>query len=142
MIDGADVFLDTNILIYAALGRDDEPEKFAVARRIVLEEDYCTSGQVLAEFYAIATRKGAPPLASDEALHWVRTLAKKPCQAVDDKIVLGGITIAQRYRISYWDGAIVAAAERLGAQIIYSEDLSHGQRYGAVQVINPFIEAD
>ena len=54
---------------------------------------------------------------------------------------VGGIGIALRYGISYWDGAIVAAAERLKAAILYTEDLSHGQRYGSVVVVNPFLSA-
>lgn len=43
-----------------------------------------------------------------------------------------------RYQISYWDGAIIAAAEALGAPIVYSEDMSNGQSYGSVKVVNPF----
>ena len=34
--------------------------------------------------------------------------------------------------------AILAAAEALGTDTVYSEDFSHGQRYGRVRVINPF----
>jgi predicted nucleic acid-binding protein len=49
------------------------------------------------------------------------------------------IELSWRYRISYWDGAILAAAERLGAEIVYTEDLSHGQTYGPVRVVNPFL---
>ena len=49
------------------------------------------------------------------------------------------IEISWRYRISYWDGAILAAAERLGAEVLYTEDLNHGQAYGTVRVINPFL---
>ncbi|MGH9483108.1 MAG: hypothetical protein ACRD1L_13550 [Terriglobales bacterium] len=43
-----------------------------------------------------------------------------------------------RYAVSYWDAAILAAAEALGAHTVYSEDLNHGQRYGQVRVLNPF----
>lgn len=52
----------------------------------------------------------------------------------------GRIAIEQseRFSISYWDAAILAAAEALGADTVYSEDLSHGQRYGRVRVVNPF----
>ncbi len=32
---------------------------------------------------------------------------------------------------------ILHAAESCGAGLLYSEDLSHGQRYGAVEVVNP-----
>jgi predicted nucleic acid-binding protein len=46
-----------------------------------------------------------------------------------------------RYGISYWDGAILAAAEALEAPILYTEDLNHGQLYGRVRAVNPFVEA-
>jgi predicted nucleic acid-binding protein len=36
------------------------------------------------------------------------------------------------------EGAIQAAARELGAQTVYSEDLSHGQTYDGVKVVNPF----
>ena len=43
-----------------------------------------------------------------------------------------------RHQISYWDAAIIAAAEALGAREFYSEDLNDGQMYGSVRVVNPF----
>ena len=52
-----------------------------------------------------------------------------------------GRRVSERYKLSYWDGAIVAAAEALGAPVLYTEDLNHGQVYGTVTAINPFIEA-
>ena len=56
-----------------------------------------------------------------------------------DKTLRVAIVISLQHRISYWDGAILAAAERLGAEIVYTEDLSHGQTYGPVRVLNPFL---
>ena len=141
MIGGADVFLDTNILLYAALGREQARDRFEAARRIVLEEDYCTSGQVLAEFYVNAQRKGSRPLTPEVAAEWIRVIAKKPCQPVDANLVRAAIALSQRYQISYWDGGILAAAERLGAKVVYTEDLNHGQAYGSVKVINPFLQS-
>lgn len=141
MIANTEVFLDTNILLYAALGRDHAGRRWARAREIVLTEDYCTSGQVLAEFYNNATRKGAPPLTPDKAREWVRVVAMKPCQPVTSDVVVAGIDHARRYQLSYWDGAIIAAAEKIGAKVLYSEDLNHGQTYGSVRVENPFLEA-
>ncbi len=141
MIASSEVFLDTNILVYAALGRDHAGHRWERAREIVLTEDYCTSGQVLAEFYNNVTRKGAPPLSPEKAREWVRTIARKPCQPITPEVVVAGIDLSQRHRISYWDGAIIAAAERLGARVIYSEDLNHGQTYGSVRVENPFLPA-
>ncbi|MEQ7153671.1 PIN domain-containing protein [Brevundimonas aurifodinae] len=141
MIANTEVFLDTNILLYAALGRDHAGHRWERAREIVLTEDYCTSGQVLAEFYNNATRKGAPPLSSVKAREWVRVVAMKPCQPITSDVVVAGIDHARRYQLSYWDGAIIAAAERIGARVLYSEDLNHGQTYGSVRVENPFLPA-
>lgn len=140
MIAGADVFLDTNVLLYAALGSVDEPAKYERAVEL-LTTRFGTSGQVLAEFYVNAQRKGATPLTPEEAQEWVRRLSKKPFQPVDYRVVRAGIEHARRYRISYWDAAVIAAAERLGARVVYSEDLNHGQTYGSVRVENPFLPA-
>lgn len=139
MIASAECFLDTNILIYAASGRIDEPAKWQVSQGL-LTAAFGTSGQVLAEFYYNAVKKGSVPLAPDVARRWVHLLAKRPFVVVDEHLVLAGIDLSQRYKISYWDGAIIAAAERLGVTTVYSEDLVHGQTYGKVRVCNPFIE--
>lgn len=139
LIDGADVFLDTNILIYAAQGGEAAPAKRLRARQIVLEEDYCTSAQVLAEFYINVVRRGERPLAPEKAGQWVRAIAKKPCLPIDASIVADAIALSRHSHISYWDAAIVAAAQRLGSRILYTEDLNHGQTYGSVRTINPFL---
>jgi predicted nucleic acid-binding protein len=134
-----EVFLDTNILLYAALGMDDSPEKWAISRQILLEGKFATSGQVLSEFYSNAIRKGRSPISKSEALNWVRQLALKPCQAIDSQLVEQAIGFSDRYQISYWDGAIIAAAHRLGAKIVLTEDLNHNQNYGTVTARNPFL---
>ena len=141
MTAGSDCFLDTNVLVYAALGRVREGRKGAIAGRTVLEANFGTPAQFLAEFYTVVTKKAKPPLTPPTAARWVRALAKKPCLAVDAGIVKAGIGLSQRYQISYWDGAILSAAEALGSRILYSEDLSHGQVYGSVKVVNPFLES-
>lgn len=119
-------------------GRAD-PAKKARARAIVLEEDYATSAQVLAEFFVNATRKGERPMSFETARAWVRQLARKPCAPLTPDLVMAAADLAQRFQLSYWDAAIVAAAQRLGAKTLYTEDLSHGQSYGSVTAINPFL---
>ena len=133
-----DCFLDTNVLFYAAMGRFSDPEKYQRARRIVAETHFAVSGQVLQEFYVNVTRKSDKPFTSAQALAWVNKLIDRPCAAVDHELVVRGAEIASRYQISYWDGAIVAGAERTGAAILYTEDLNDGQTYGSVRAINPF----
>ncbi|MBO0663492.1 PIN domain-containing protein [Jiella sp. CQZ9-1] len=135
---GAEVFLDTNIFIYAATAQASEPAKWQVAHGL-LTTAFGTSGQVLAEFYAHAIRTKPVPVPPDEARRWVSLLGRKPCVPLDDRLVLAGIDVAQRFQISVGRGAIIAAAARLGATTLYTEDLSHGQAYGSVTAINPFL---
>ena len=133
-----DCFLDTNVLFYAAMGRFSAPAKYLRARRIIAETHFAISGQVLQEFYVSVTRKSDKPLTGAQALDWLKRLIDRPCAAVDHELVVRGAEMASRYRISYWDGAILAGAERMGAPILYTEDLNDGQVYGAVRVVNPF----
>jgi predicted nucleic acid-binding protein len=135
-----DCLIDTNVLLYAALRADSDPDKWTQARKIVAEENYSTSGQVLAEFYTNATnpKKFKRPLTPEQAATWVAVLSAKPCADVDSAVMMRGIELSIRYVTSYWDGAILAATEAIGAPVLYSEDLNHGQYYGSVRVINPF----
>ena len=62
-------------------------------------------------------------------------MMKLPCASTTPELVLRVISISQRWQISYWDSAILAAAESLGVRTVYSEDLSDGQEYEGIRVI-------
>lgn len=134
-------FVDSNVLIYAAMGRLNQEAKRTRANELILATPFGVSGQVLAEFYVNVTsaKKSETPLSPVIALEWIERLAAQPCVSVDSTVVRNGIRLSHKYQISYWDGAIVAAAESLGAEILYTEDLNHGQMYGSVRAENPFI---
>lgn len=133
-----EAFLDANVLIYAASRLPEDAGKQARAATLMRDVDFGVSAQVLQEFYNTATRKMNPRLSHDDALAVVRKLGALPCAVIDVALIEAGALISNRYQISYWDGAIIAAAERLGAETVYSEDLNDGQRYGSVTVVNPF----
>lgn len=135
----AECFFDTNVLVYAAVGHKAEPEKYARAVELIATENYSTSAQVLGEFYVNVVKKSDIPLTPAKAAEWVAVISLKPCQELDEGVVMRGIEHAQRFQISYWDGAIIAAAERLGVRTLYTEDLNHGQTYGSVRAVNPFL---
>lgn len=135
-----DAFLDTNVLVYAVAGRGPESAKRARALRLLDEVDFGLSAQVLQEFYVTVVHKVQEPLSPGEALEWIEQFEAFPCQALDSGIVKVGVELSQRHRISYWDGAILAAAEALGARSLFTEDLNHGQAYGSVRVVNPFLD--
>ena len=56
-------------------------------------------------------------------------------------LVLQAVEAKARHQISYWDAAIITAAQQLGCKTVYSEDLNHGQEYDGVRVMNPFLSA-
>jgi predicted nucleic acid-binding protein len=138
----ARVFLDTNVLVYAAIGTGEDERKKDRALEVIESEDFGTSAQVLQEFYVTVVKKAARPLSPEQALEWIEHLTAFPCQAVDHRIVRVAIEQSERYSISYWDAAILSAAQAIGAETVYSEDFNDGQLYSGVRVVNPFRRHD
>ena len=135
------LFLDSNILIYAAMKKGREPVKTPRAAEIVAQGDFGISAQVLQEFFVNVTRKSprnSDPMPVETAMAWIEMLVLQPCAPVDTTVVRNAIVKSKRFMIDYWDAAILSAAESLGAETVYSEDLNHGQVYGSVRVVNPF----
>ena len=132
-------FLDTNVLLYAYSPFEEEREKRRIAHEILAATDNAISAQVLKEFYWQSTRPSTPSsLAPTDARDIVEGLRRFPIVPVTYEIVVAAITISTRYQLSYWDGAILAAARSLGCDTVYSEDLSSTQTYDGLSVINPF----
>lgn len=134
----AEVFFDTNVLVYAAMGAGKDEPKKKRALALIETADFGTSAQVLQEFFVTVTRKAARPLSAEEALEWIEQWAAFPCQPIDHQLVRIAVEFSERFTISYWDAAILAATEASGASTVYSEDLNDGQLYGRVRVVNPF----
>lgn len=132
-------FLDTNILVYAATGARHEAEKAARALDIIDSVDFGVSTQVLQEFHVAVTRPDIA-LGDEDVNSWIASLLEFECQSVDADIVITAISLSRRFGISFWDGAIVAAAQRMGCHTLYTETLPDGQAYGPVTTVNPFIE--
>jgi len=131
-------FLDTNVLLYAAAGQTNEPIKAQIARNVLDEGDFGLSLQVLQEF-VVNAQKPAIGLGAEEVDAWVAELLEFDCVLPDVDYFLQAIAISRRYQISYWDGAIIVAAEYLNSRILYTEDLNHDQLYGSVRAVNPFL---
>ena len=134
-------FVDTNVLLYAASRSPADAWKRDTAIRILTESDLVVSVQVLQEFYHQATRptrKGS--LSHADALAFLEPILEFRVQPMTVGIFQGAVDFSRRYRISYWDGAILAAARACNCAEVYSEDLSHEQDYSGVRVVNPFAE--
>jgi predicted nucleic acid-binding protein len=135
------VFVDTNVLIYAATGQEAFPEEFARADEIVATKDFGLSTQVVGEFVRNVQnpRKMKSPLSDEDVDDWVDRLYAFPMISIDRKIITSAMLFQRRYRIEFWDGQILAAAHRFGAETLFSEALGHRQVYGSVRCENPFL---
>jgi predicted nucleic acid-binding protein len=136
-----DHFLDTNILVYAY----DRSAGMKHTISLQLMEECWTNGngclsiQVLQEFYVCVTQKIALPLDHQVARQIVSDLANWRLHSPEASDLLQAIDFQHSYQLSFWDAMVLQSAARLGCRQLFSEDLSHGQAYGEVKVINPFV---
>ena len=135
------MFVDTNVLLYGVSLLPEDAGKRRQALALLRGPDLSVSVQVLQEFYHQATRPTRPGrLSHADALAFLGTLLRFPVQDITLEVFRAGVSISQRFGLSYWDGAILAAARALGCDAVYSEDLSEEQDYDGLRVINPFTD--
>jgi predicted nucleic acid-binding protein len=134
------VFVDTNVLIYS---RDaSEREKHEQARAW-MENLWSTrkgrlSYQVLQEFYVTVTEEPDPRLDRESARRDARSFLPWRPVIIDARVLDGAWHVQDRYRLSWWDSLIAAAAQVAGCAYLLSEALQDDLSLGAARVINPF----
>ena len=96
------------------------------------------STQVLQEFYVNVRRKAQRPITVEQARALISDYLAWDPVVNDGAAMLEAIDLEKRYKLSFWDSLIIAAARKGGAAIIFSEDFNHGQSFGSVEVRNPF----
>jgi predicted nucleic acid-binding protein len=131
-------FFDTNIWLY--MYSDGNPSKHERAHMLYKE---CTavggillSTQVIQEFYAAGFRKLG--ISRNILRAAVNSFLAMNLVVIRGQEIIAALDLEERYQISFWDALIVAAAEAGGAEVVYTEDLNDGQRYGSVVARNPF----
>jgi predicted nucleic acid-binding protein len=132
-------FVDTNVLIYAhdrSTGRKHE-KAVELLTRLFVERARAISIQVLIEFYSAAIKK--LKFTSAEAEDVLVDMAAWAIHRPGHDDLIRAARLHRRYNISWWDALILNSATELGCNVLWTEDLSHGQRYGAVTVRNPFL---
>jgi len=135
------IFVDTNILVYAHdwSAGDRHAKAAAVIESLWEAETGITSTQVLQEFYVTVTRKIKNPLTPAEAREIIRNYLAWPVQINDPETTIRASEIEEKNSLSFWDALIVAAALRMQAQKIITEDLNHGQIIEGILVENPLV---
>jgi predicted nucleic acid-binding protein len=133
-------FVDTNILVYAhdvSAGSKHQQAK-AVIHQLWDSKSGCLSVQVLQEFHVTITQKVSKPLDVESSAKIIEDLSFWRVYAPDIKDILSAIDLQHRYTISFWDAMVIWSAIQLDCEILWSEDLSSGQLYEGVQLLNPF----
>lgn len=132
-------FVDTNILMYAhdtAAGEKHERAK-ALVEELWEARSGVVSTQVLQELAVNLRRKAKNPLNAKATRELVSDYLAWHVVVNRGDSILEALDLEARYQVSFWDALVIQAAHAAGAEILYSEDLSDGQRYGTVQVRNP-----
>jgi predicted nucleic acid-binding protein len=135
----AKVFIDTNILVYAHDNKAGYKQEMAkgILRSLRQTRLGAVSMQVLQEFYSTVTRKLASPLPKEDARAIVEDFAYW-CVATTPEEIKQAFLIEDAAKIGFWDALIVAAALKVGATKILSEDLNAGQTIAGIRIENPF----
>lgn len=135
-------FVDTNILVYAhdILSGIKHERARSLIDNLWSTERGVLSTQVLQELCVYLRRKSAKKFSVDEVQSLITDFMDWQIVVNTPDSLIEALNIEARYQISFWDALIIQAAETSGSTILYSEDLSDGQIYGSVRVVNPLRE--
>ena len=133
------IFVDTNILIYAH--DKDAGDKYSTAIEklsTLWNNPYppAISVQVLQEFYVNLTRK---KISHKKTLSIIDNYLCWEVIENDLNIFLDAVKIRDRYKLSFWDSSIIAAAKQARVSEIWSEDISTEQVYSGIKLVNPLV---
>lgn len=135
-------FVDTNILVYAhdaSKGRKHERAR-ALVEVLWQSRSGVISTQVLQELCVNVQKKTAHPLGPRATRALIADYLAWQVVVNDGNATLEALDIQGRFQVSFWDALVIQAAQAAGADILYSEDLSDGQRYGDLRVVNPLTD--
>ena len=135
-------FLDTNIFVYTFDTK--APAKAKRAARLIRQAadtgEGVVSYQVVQEFFNVAFRRFSRPMNVAEAEQYLITVFR-PLLAVHSSptLYVEALRVSGKYRLSWYDSIIIAAALQAQCGMLYSEDLQHGQELEGLRIENPFV---
>ena len=100
------------------------------------------SYQVLQEFCNVASASKRLALSAEQTMAFA-SLLLAPMNQVEPSLALltAALKIKADIGYSFYDSLIVAAAVQAGCQVLYSEDMQHGQLVAGLRLVNPFIHS-
>jgi len=135
----AEVFFDTNVLVYAF--DKTAPAKQAHARALIQgSTDWTISWQVVQEFCSVALHRFKTPLRGDDLRDTLDLVLLPHCRVMPTAdLYRQALAVQAQTQYRYYDSLVVASALISGARLLYSEDLQHGREIGSLRIENPFL---
>ncbi len=132
-------FFDTSVLVYSCDPGDRRKWEAAntLIEQAITADEFVVSTQVLAEFYATSQRRRL--FGPSEALDLLRIWCEHDTVPHTSDLLVRGIALHQAHSISMWDALVVQAAIDARCDLLLTEDLQHGRRFGDLEIQNPFL---
>ena len=133
------VFFDASVLVQCTNAQ--APDKMGRARSLVAHATLTGSAMVsaagLADLYQrLVTEQAVPP---NRAQALVLACADWQVVPVDSALLRAGMDLAGLFKLPLRDAITVQAAIQAGASTLYADHLQHGQRWGSLTLVNPFL---
>jgi predicted nucleic acid-binding protein len=138
------VFFDTNVVVYCFDATT--PDKQSRAKDLIAQALSSGQGvvsyQVVQEFCYVASKNQRLSLPRERILAYVK-LVLQPMNLIapSAELLEAALLIRSKNGFSFHDSLVIAAAQAAQCQVLYSEDMQHGQLLGSLKVINPFLLA-
>lgn len=137
------VFFDTNVLVYCF--DSSEAQKQSRAKDLIAEALNTRQGvvsyQVVQEFCNVACKNQRLSLPPERILAYVKLVLQPMNQvAPSPELLEAALGIRSESGFSFYDSLVIAAARAAQCQVLYSEDMQHGQLVGDVSIVNPFLQ--
>lgn len=135
-------FLDTNIFVY--LFDEGAPRKAKISGQLIdralATRKGVVSFQVAQEFFNVVLKRPSRPMTTSDALQYLRKVFG-PMLTVHSSATLYGEALGLHALggLSWYDTLIVAGALQAGCSVLYTEDLQHHRKFGALRIVNPFV---
>jgi len=134
-------FVDAHILVYAHDRNAREKRERAISLVTTLWEKRqgVISLQILSEFFVTVTQKIQPSTSLDSVKAVMQHLSCWYVVEPNRQSIVSAMEILERHSLSYWDAMVLQSAKQANVQILWTENLSHGQTIEGIQIQNPFI---
>ena len=135
-------FLDTNIFIYSFdQGAPRKSRKAAqLIRKALTTQKGVISYQVVQEFFNVALKRFSTPMQTADAEQYLGTVFRPLLSLHSSQaLYVEALHLQSKSLLSWYDSLIVAAAIQARCGVLFTEDLQHGQRFGSLEVTNPFL---